>query len=319
MSPAANHASINNFSDKLNEIIEENLPKEGQPLIFKLLFTPTKQEAINEGDVRVDFQASPRGLRMLLLETIIDPGTNKPIQIANLKGWAPNPNGPQQPIIGEINFSNSGNNIITVGENDPVLAARLLLSNKNRDCINPRKQMPEGGYLFEMLKPAADAESEYDKKMALGEALSIVRTLENDEDLLASIVDKLNIAKVDGGRKLTEKELLLKVSLVAEGDPERLTNLVEAGETKLEQLIAKAEKLGVIVFVEEAQQWRYKATQEPITEAVQGYKPAEALVRYIQGNANGTNFSRTLAGRVKQEEATAKKGGKKAVAETPAE
>ena len=308
MSPATQTSApaINNYSDELRALLDKFLPKEGEVLIFRQLYQEMKRDALNENDTPVQFMKGPRGLRLKRLESILDPGTGRPITIALLRGYVPNPStGQLQPNVEEINFSSSGNNLIYVDATDPLLAERLLLSNKNRDCINPRKVEPETGYAYEQVKPEATAETAYQQRRKVTAAHNAIDAL--DAEALHRMVGKLSLPTQDNGRRLSDDELRLRLAQRAEVEPERITNLVDSQENKLEELVARAVKLGLLDFVDEAQQWRWKATQEPITEAMQGHKPEAALIRYIQANPNGVKFSQMLVSRVKQEEDKAKK------------
>ena len=308
MSPTANAPTLNNFSPELNKLLEEVMPQEeGEVLIFERIHRATPMDALNEENQAVQYNAVPGPYRIPRRETIIDPGTGRPIVIANVAGESPNGAGIMEAVIPEVTFQPGLGHRIQVGADDPVLLARLLLSDKNKDSINPRKRTPDGGHVWQLVKPAAEAEDAYERAMLAADALSAVRALENDPEALALVVEKLSLPTVDRGRKFTAKEQLAKLATLANNSPETVTNAVAAGEMKLEQLIGKAEKLGVIDFVEANNEWVWKATQEPITHAVVGYKPAEALVRYIQNNPAGLKFSQMLSGRVKAEEKKAAK------------
>jgi len=306
MSPAATAPQLNQYSDELRELLDQHMPKPGQILIFRLIHNVQPLTAIGEENQTLQLEGRPARYRMLPRETIIDPGTNRPLTIANVRDWQhTGPNNVLTPVLGELEFLGVNQGQLYASADDPMLCERLLLSDKNKDSINPRRRTPEHGHKFELVKPEVTAEETYKRLMKIATASTSVAAL--DAEQVRAIAEKLSLPTLDRGRELTEQELRLKLLGVAQAEPERIESLLESGENKLEQLIGKAEKLGLVDFVEEAQQWRWKATQEPICEAVMGYKPQEAVIRYIQSNANGPRFSQMLAGRVKSEEDKAKK------------
>jgi len=290
---------INGFSNKLKELSKKHMPKEGFAT-FKLLATPTPVDAADSTNRRFTLDRLPSRWRMLREESIIDPGTNRPVTLANLKGYRRGsvPGAPQEPIIGEIEFIGAAGGLIDVPYTDLILFERLLFSNYNKDNPNPSAVEPELGYKFGLVKPAEDAKTTLAKVLAVSRAMNAVAEL--SDAAIERATDKLNLPTHDRNRKLSVEEMALRLTEVAQTEPERIESVLESGEAKLEEKIEEARQLNLIDFVEEAQQWRWKATQEPICEAVQGFKPEEALVQYIQKNANGPQFSQMLVSRIAQ-------------------
>jgi hypothetical protein len=299
---------INSFSTQLKDIVKKAYPKAGM-VTFRLFVSPTPIDAADSEGRRFTMDRLPARKRLKLKERIIDPGTNRPVTIANLTGYEEGAavGQAQRPIIGEIEFLGANNGQIDVDPTrDPVLFERLLLSDYNANNPNPSAKEPDTGYLFGIVQPAKDAQKKFNSALDVARVLVAIDDL--DDEATVRAVEKLSLPTVDRGRTLETDELKMSLVVVAQADAARVEGVLEAGENKLEELVKKAVELGILDFVEDAQQWRWKSNQQLITEAVHGYKPEQALVLYIQNNPNGTRFSQTLASAVKGKE---KKTGNK--------
>ena len=298
---------INQFSPVLKKLLEKNALKPGEVALFKILRSPTVMELVDEKNRSNKIERLPHCISLKRQTTIIDPGTGMPVRIANLVGYRPSTiaGQPQEPIIKELEFLNTNNGFIRIPATNPVALQRLLLDDKNKDCINPSHRPPASGYLFERVRPELTAKEEWEKLNSRLEAQAAIKEMEDDEQLILSTCKKLTLPLEENARLLTQYELLMRLTLLANQDPQRVLSVIDSGEMKLEKLLAQAVAAEIIVANTELGEWRMVTSQEKITPFLQGYAPEAALVKYIQTHANGPAFSQMLAKQV--EAATAKK------------
>lgn len=288
---------INQFGKKLQALLKENALKAGEVAIFRLLKAPTVMELVDDKNRTNKIERLPHAHSIKRITTIIDPESGMPIRIANLVGYRPSTiaGQAQEPIVKELEFLNTNNGYLRITASNPVALARLLLDDKNKDCINPARRQPSSGYLFERVRPELQAKDQFEKLTKLLEAKAAIIELVDDEAMLKAVTTKLGLPLEENQRVLTDYELAMRLNMAADADPVRVLNAIDAGELKLEKLVNQAVEAGVIVANTEAGEWRIVANQEKITPLLQGHAPAQSLVQYIQKNPNGPAFSQMLA------------------------
>lgn len=275
--------------NNISKDLEDRVPKldANQTIQFKLLGTPT----VIAEDANGNFNPQPvfpASYNLPITERIYDEAAGKYVELAIIKSIRPasiDGKTAEIPVFGNVEFPGAQNGIITLtGQpKDRAMLIRLALSNFNKDSVNPAKEVPFTGPVFEMIKPEVTAKQKNAERLAKLQALAIIEDATEEE--FGMLVQRLGVATTDGvGRKFDNEELKNYMAEIAETNPDRVKKASSDEYGRIVKNIREGVTNKVIEFSDEKNAWLKSDSKEVIVEALAGHNEEEALITFFQEN-----------------------------------
>ena len=186
-----------------------------------------------------------------------------------------------------------------VKRNERELLARLLFSNQCRNGLNPAKEEPNGGYVYELIEPAKNVEKAVIDEEAILDAKILVRRASDAE--AAEACSRLSLP-VSQDRNANTKALYAHAEL----DPKAVVSVLNDEWNQTAALVRDLLSSNFITFDEAARTYRTVSDQKAFHNVLTGDQE-QSLIKYLsdsQGQKTKTALTRLL-------EEKAKKGGKR--------
>lgn len=189
---------------------------------------------------------------------------------------------------------------VTVLRGNRELLIRLLFSNQCRNGINPAKETPNGGLVYELVEPAKTAEKQVADEDKVLDAKILIRTASATERQLA--VQRLSLP-VSEDENTNRKTLSDHASV----DPAGVVAVLGEEWTQTTGFVRDLTTAGIIAFDSPERAYRTVGDQKIIL-SVQTGDFENALIKHLS-DSQGQTLKRQLV-RL-QTEANSKKGGRK--------
>lgn len=290
---------VNKISDKLKKYLEERALKPGEIVKYKLL---NGVKNIDPNRRKGDDWLYPASIMVAGATRIIDPGTNRPVQIGVVKNIDPNTKTPTfrkyyvKPGRGE-------NGIFTINANrveESDFYELLELSNNN--ASNPYRDTSVQP-IYERIDEIKQASQRSDKRNYLKMSWDSIKQW-NDKETKA-MAAAYNIPTNQSRSVL--KDIL---ESIAEKDPEGFYKMIDSDDTKIAAIIRLSIEKGIIEFNPVENKWIYKGNGETaaLLDRREGVDEFEGLKQFLKSAANGPLVTDKLKGLLKIENDAAKKG-----------
>ena len=184
-----------------------------------------------------------------------------------------------------------------VKRNDRELLARLLFADQCRNGLNPAKEEPNGGFVYELIEPAKNVEKAVFDEEAILDAKILVRRASDAE--AAEACSRLSLP-VSPDRNANTKTLYGHAAL----DPKAVVAVLNDEWTVTAALVRDLLANSLITFDDAARTYRTTSDQKPFHNVLTGDQE-QSLIKYLsdsQGQKTKTALTRLL------EEKNSKKG-----------
>lgn len=291
----AYETTYNEISDKLKSLIPKI--KGDEQIIFRLKATNTV-EVVGADNSKQRQVVYPKSQNIPSTDRIFDPFKGEDgeyVDIALITGVSPGTRDGKAPLpnFGSPEFDDKGH--IIISRSTPKSEAwiqYLCLTNRNEDSVNPRKEAPKRGFMFEQVKPAEDAKTLYERKTNVLQAQTYI--LEAQGEHLTIMRENCGIPSIEGNVVLSEFEIKNRLSQIAEQDPMRIIKMSSDEAGQLRVLIRNGVKAKVIEFDEDSNEWRLGDSKEKITGIKPGAHPEDSLLSFLQNNSNSDAYIKKL-------------------------
>jgi hypothetical protein len=292
---------INDYSQELLDLVPEL--KKGQTVTFELIHNSV-QELLNEDNSRQRIAVFPTAKFIPNRDTIYDAWANKGkgdhIDIGYVTAAATRNS---DPVFGSIQFLgvNAGRITLTADKKDLPLYRYLMLTNFNRDSVNPDKSEPTAGYVFATVKPEATAQEKLELKRLKNRASATIEILTESELLELAKYFGLNATR-------TEAEIKADLYDIAESEKGAKVILSREAHTVIavNALLEDAQKLKVIAYNPDENEWNWVDTGRKIIGQQAG-DATESLKRFMAETDAGEKFHDNLKKAVESSRSKKKK------------
>lgn len=283
MQPASPLVQYNNFSATLLKVREEWEREQGimpgEMLTFRRIGTGNTDKlrikSTSKGSENADFtelKAAPVSYFIPAQESILDPGSRTYVQLAYFKGgWAP---GKER---GSVRFGGPEETTITVTpEGNPDLYDFLTFSPRLKDGCNPSRDASIAP-LYELLRPLKMVETKWDDRQKYADVIQGIGLA--TIDVLQYLAPKISLPATTA----TEEKMRDNFAAYADkgrANVDRLTQLLEADETRVFQTVEKA-IAAEIVQINDQFMWVLAANQAVLTPASPDRNTLNQLVDYL--------------------------------------
>lgn len=169
------------------------------------------------------------------------------------------------------------------------LLARLLFADQCSNGLNPAREEPNGGFVYELIQPAKNAERRVIDKEAVLDAQIAVRRASDTELKQACL--RLGIAASDD-----RNDNAGGLYAAAEADPKGVYAVLGDEWDKTTALVRDLSTAGIIAFDDAARAFRTVSDQKAFHNALTG-DPEQSLVKYLsdsQGQKTKVALARLL-------------------------
>lgn len=191
--------------------------------------------------------------------------------------------------------------IVTVSRNNRELLTRLIFSDECRNSINPYKEDPLGGVMYELIEPEKKAKVLAATKQRIGAAIAALGTASDTE--LAIACTRLELPST-ADKNANYSTLFDAANL----NPEAVFNALSDEYDKVTALVRDLTTQGIVEFDAAARKYITLPARTDLLDVPQGnHEPV--LIKYLSVNAQGQKVKVTLQRML--DEKNAKKGGKR--------